>query len=814
MIASTLFAAGYSDLVSVVPPDAPIAPSSRIDPTQLGKCPGLLGKEGWYGYNFLAEEVDKKVAVRWDRWGSNIGLRGRNFPGLDIDSEDEVLTQVVMHFARQHLGDAPVRTSRHPRRLMVYRTMAPFARMGLVVARGGKHHLIEWLGDGRQYLVHGRHPSGSDYGWEGSPLWHHAPDSLTLITGEQASAFLDTLASALQAQGLEVERVGGGAQKKEAPPQDHLRAPSIDQVRELVARIPNPASNGWDEHVEMGYAIKAAAGEEHEDEGLEIWQEWNARWERDATDEAMNASSWERFHPPFRVGWSWLQEQAEHLSDYSSAQDDFQADPNAGPPPIDPVPLTVSSSPVSYSDEWMVDCVLPHLQNQIRYIPGPGGQAGVWYYWDRYRWSPDGRMECETEVRAMMRRLAQRLQELAAQAPSKAEGKPLHQAAKRAQSNEGISAVLRLLRAKVACRETDFDRDPMVLNTPGGVIDLTDGTISPVVEGALFARATAYAPAPGKMPLFQRFLHDLTGGDRDFERFLQKLAGYTLTGDVSEKILGYAWGSNSDTGKSTYIRVLDVLLGDYSDTVDVSAFISGHKGDRIPADLARLPGVRLVTATEPAAGHAWDERRIKAITGGDEISARFLYGQWFTYQPQFKILIVGNHEPEIRHVDDAMLRRILILPFNKKVPREKQIENLATRMVEEEGPQILHWMVEGCLAWRKEGLAPPEVVTARTKQYADEQDTLGAFVAECCEAGPTYEIDRQTLYNYWAAYCRERDEDPGGAKSFRGLFLPWAEKLNLKESQIETASGQRRRGYLGLRLRLRTMTGAEGDFAA
>jgi putative DNA primase/helicase len=133
----------------------------------------------------------------------------------------------------------------------------------------------------------------------------------------------------------------------------------------------------------------------------------------------------------------------------------------------------------------------------------------------------------------------------------------------------------------------------------------------------------------------------------------------------------------------------------------VSVFIS-KRSDRLQPELARLPGVRLVTATEPSAGQAWDEKLIKAITGGDEIETRFLYGQPFTYFPQFKIIIVGNHEPEIRQVDDAMLRRIHIVPLNHKVPREKQVEGLSEILVREEGPQILRWMIEGCLIWQRE----------------------------------------------------------------------------------------------------------------
>ena len=240
------------------------------------------------------------------------------------------------------------------------------------------------------------------------------------------------------------------------------------------------------------------------------------------------------------------------------------------------------------------------------------------------------------------------------------------------------------------------------------------------------------------------------------------------------------------------------LFYTYSDSVDASAFISSG-ADRIPDDIARLPGVRMVTATEPSAGESWNEKAIKAITGGDEISARRLYGSWFVYKPQFKIVIVGNHEPEIRTVDDAMLRRILIVPMNQKVRREDQIENLSQRMIDEEGPQILNWMIEGCLEWQEHGLVPPDIVRSSTQAYADEEDILRQWMDECCEFGDGFEVSRLALYSSWSFWCRQRGEVAGVFNSFRGALRPKLEGRDVVEVFVDD-SGARRRGYRGLRL--------------
>jgi len=799
--ATQLYDAGYTELVSVIPPDGALVEGSKIDPSQRGKCPGRLGAGGWHGYAFTANLPTETDTRKWETWGANVGLLGDQFPGLDIDVDDETLSGVIVKYAAVKLGLGPVRLSRDPRRLLVFRTEEPFTRIALVVMYKGKSHLVEFLGKGRQYLVHGRHPAGVDYRWDGAPLWEWSPDDLPYVSAESALAFMEGLATALRGKGLDVELIGSGKAPEEAPPQEKLLAPSLDELERVVAQIPNPGNWGWERMIEMGYAIKAAGGEE----ARGIFLDWCGRWEV-GNDPDLDARNWDSLKGPFRLGWNWLVERAEVDGAYVSAVDAFPAE--VAPPEVlsvwelidqylasqeDPiVEIVEDPARIPFTDEWAVDRVLPRVRERLRFVPG----AKSWHIWTGHQWLKDEGMGFELEVRDILQDFANELERRANVAPSAKEAKEPKAAARRLQSATGIRSVVDLLRAHLACPQDAFDRDRMALNTPAGVVNLRTGEITPAIPAGMHARSTAVGPAEGEPKYWLQFMEDLTGGDEDLIHYIQKMIGYALTGDVNEKTLWFIWGSDSDTGKSTFIRAVSELMGDYADSVDVSAFVSGFKGDKIPADLARLPGVRLVTATEPAAGHAWDEKRVKAITGGDRVNARFLYGQWFSFMPQFKIAIVGNHEPEIRNVDDAMLRRIHIVPFNRKVPRDKQIENLSAKLIEREGPQIMAWLIEGCLVWQREGLTPPEIVFTKTKEYESTEDLFGQWLEDECVLGSDEMASRQELYSAWSVWCRERGEEPGSDKTFKRKVE--SRKLEVQEAQVGT---RRLRGYRGISLR-------------
>ncbi len=302
-VATKLYNRGYTELVSVIPPDGDLSPYSKIDPGQRGKCPGEMGPHGWRGYNFTKESIDPATI---DEWRANIGLLGNRFPALDIDSDFEKLTQLVRKEAESSFGPSPYRTSRHPRGLLVYRTKEPFPKMVLKVRKGDESAEIEWLGKGRQYLIHGRHPSGVDYGWEGAPLWEVDPETLPWVSRVSAQAFFEHLATLLRDEGFDVEIVGDG-RVKEAPPQEDLKAPSIKELEELIARIPNTYETR-DEWIRFGIAIRAAA-QDDVIAGLEMFQDFSGRWKGGENDPDLVERTWDSLKPPFEIGWKWLRGQ-------------------------------------------------------------------------------------------------------------------------------------------------------------------------------------------------------------------------------------------------------------------------------------------------------------------------------------------------------------------------------------------------------------------------------------------------------------------------------------------------------------------------
>lgn len=794
MSATKLAAAGYP-LVSVMPPDAPLSPNSKVDPSTRGKVPGKKGASGWYGYNFLVDKAPGAKTV--EKWGANVGVVAANYPALDIDVDDDTVATAIASFAQAQLGEAPVRTSAGSRLLLPYRTDEPFARMGITFTYDGREQLVEVLGEGRQYLVYGTHPSGAAYAWRGPTLWETPREQLTRVTRAEVDAFLALLVERLRANGIDAERQGSGKTAADAPPQEKLRAPSLDALQKLLALMPNPAEWGWHQMVEMGYAVKAAGGEDARDAFLE----WCSRWEG-GHDPEQDERNWGTFKAPYRVGWNWIVEQAEMFNVIDRTLDEF----GVVAEDVDAEWPERELETVGLSDMWVIRKILPALRSKMCNVPEIGGGA-TWYVWRGHLWQKDDVLGHHLVVHELLRRLAVSLAAAAREAEAKEESKKataLANTAKRIQSNAGINAILSMLRPYLAVRPTDFDLDTMALNTPGGLIDLATGAVRKTTPKDMVARSTRVAAKAGPAPRWIAFMNDLTGSDPELIRYFQKAMGYFLTGEVVEKIVQMLWGSDSNTGKSTLIRAVMGIMGNYADSVNVKTFIG--KGEALP--LARLPGARLVTATEPAAGQAWDEERIKAITGGDSIEVRAHYAMPFTYFPQFKIVVVGNHEPEIATLDDAMLQRIHLVPVNRAVPREKQVRGLSEILVREEGPQILHWMIEGCRLWQAEGLTQPPVVRTKTLEYAREEDMFGQWLEEECEMHFSFTAPSKVLYSAWSMWCRGHDVDPGNDKTFKRRFA--ARRLDgVHHGQIGPEH-QRVRGFKGIRLRPRIeFTGGE-----
>lgn len=374
---------------------------------------------------------------------------------------------------------------------------------------------------------------------------------------------------------------------------------------------------------------------------------------------------------------------------------------------------------------------------------------GKWMLWDGQRWRRD------RDLRAfdLSTRLCCAVAEYARTDPTEFTTERQRQATiARYGEKRTIVNVVEIAKAdrKIAAVPEQWDADLWLLNTPAGVVDLRDGSIQPQRRDAYQTRITDASPG-GACPTWLAFLDQATAGDAELQAFLKRVAGYCLTGDVREHALFFVYGTGGN-GKGTFINTLTRILGDYAQTAAAEMFTE-RKHDAHPTELAGLQGARLVAAQETEEGKRWAEARIKALTGGDKIRARYMRQDEFEFMPQFKLLIAGNHKPGLRNVDEAIKRRLHLIPFEVTPPvKDKALpEKLAA-----EADGILAWAIEGCLEWQRQGLAPPARVLAATADYLEQQDVLAAWIDECTEQ--VYQARRGDLYRSFKTWAEEAGE--------------------------------------------------------
>lgn len=338
-----------------------------------------------------------------------------------------------------------------------------------------------------------------------------------------------------------------------------------------------------------------------------------------------------------------------------------------------------------------------------------------------------------------------------------------------------------------------WDRDPIKFGTPLGIINLTTGKLAPPSPEQNITKLAGCEPSSKEPTLWLRFLNDATGEDQDMIDYLQTVAGYCLTGLTTEHALFFIYGPGGN-GKSVFINVLKHIMGDYAVTAAMETF-TASKFDRHSTELAMLKGARAVFASETEEGRQWAEAKVKAITGGDPITARFMRQDNFTFNPSFKLVIAGNHAPGLKNVDEAMRRRFHIIPFTRK---PKQADPMLEVKLRSEAPQILGWAIRGAKAWQMEGLKKPVAVFEATEQYFEAQDVFGQWLDERCR------VERENHYLFtptadlFASYNSFRKEVGEGPVDMRS-FGPEIEKAGFRKGRSPASAGKKR-GFEGIEL--------------
>jgi putative DNA primase/helicase len=358
-----------------------------------------------------------------------------------------------------------------------------------------------------------------------------------------------------------------------------------------------------------------------------------------------------------------------------------------------------------------------------------------------------------------------------------------------------VAAVEMLARSdrRIAATIEQWDADPWLLNTPGGVIDLRTGQRRPNQPGDYMTKITAVAPG-GSCPLFLEFLAKVTNESPDavggLIDYLQRVLGYALTGDTREHALFFLYGTGAN-GKSVLVSSISGILGSYHKTAPIETFtVTGVPSH--PTDLAGLKGARLITAVETEEGRRWAEAKLKSLTGGDAISARFMRQDFFDFTPCFKLVIAGNHKPGLRSVDEAIRRRFHLVPFTITIPPEDRDKGLANKLKAERSG-ILQWMIDGCLKWQREGLNPPAAVLDATAEYLAAEDSTAAWIAERCALDTNGWETSAALFASWKAWAELNGEFVGNRKQF-------AEKLECRGLRPRTLNKKGGRGFQGIRL--------------
>jgi len=544
--------------------------------------------------------------------------------------------------------------------------------------------------------------------------------------------------------------------------------------------------------VQIGLAVKAASGGSAE--GFELFDKWRQGAPDYNAD--MTKKKWDGFHPT-KIGFGTLKFYADKAKpgwDKNAIDADVERLAKLSDANYDRERKVVAAKlglRVGTLDKLRTKARKAHAQSQApTAVPiGRGGleddvalafsakyatdaryvhKWGTWLFWTGVRWKPE-----ETLIAFHLARELCRVAEHA--------------------EHKTVAAVVGLARTdrRQAAVTSQWDANSWLLGTPKGTIDLHTGKLSPAKADDYITKIASVAPTEkADCPLWLKFLNRVMAGNQETIDYLQRVCGYCLTGDTTEDALFFHYGKGGN-GKSVFLETVAGILNDYHEAADMELFVVTHS-EKHPTDLASLRGARLVTAVETEEGKRWAEAKLKQMTGGDPIKARFMRQDFFTYVPQFKLMFAGNHRPAIRNVDMAISRRFHLIPWLVTIPKNEQNKKLSDDL-KSEWPGILRWMIEGCLAWQKQGLKPPKAVNNATQEYLDSEDTVQNFFDDCCVIAKN---ESDTFEHIWAGYvdwCEDCREFIGTKKAF-------GQKLKDKGFQLRRAAGKRKEyTYIGIR---------------
>lgn len=401
---------------------------------------------------------------------------------------------------------------------------------------------------------------------------------------------------------------------------------------------------------------------------------------------------------------------------------------------------------------------LTEAGNGERFAAFSGGNARYiyafkqWATWNGRHWSLDGDGGANETGLKMVQELHRQIGQMPVTEDNAETRKRLSAWAFRSENRNTLTNSLALAEHLAKIDESAFDAHPFLINFKNGTLDLRNQSFRPHAREDFLSQLINHNYLPtARADRWERFLSEIFLGREDLIRFIQKAVGYSLTGSYEERcvFILYGFGKN---GKSTFLNVLAHVLGPYAGSLNADALMIQKYADDKQLDFAALRAARFVTASECENNKRLAESKIKQLSGGDKLNARFLHKNFFTFTPQFKIWLATNHKPEIRGVDDAIWDRIRLIPFDYR-PKPEDVDKRLTTALLAEAEGILSWAVEGARLWQKEGLDAPECVVKATTGYRAESDFLKEFLEAETEHtnNPRDFITKEFLYGCYAA---------------------------------------------------------------
>lgn len=416
---------------------------------------------------------------------------------------------------------------------------------------------------------------------------------------------------------------------------------------------------------------------------------------------------------------------------------------------------------INLTDQGNADLLADRHNHRLRYAPS----RNAWLTWNGTRWaeSPDNGEAIQAAIETIR----------AIRPHDDATKKHQHASL----SRRALTAAVELAGTHPTMRVAadDLDAYPEHLNTPGGIVDLTTGDLQPCQPNRLHTHITGaeYDPKMGA-PLFQRFLDETFQEHPELRAYVQRLAGYSALGMVTHHVLPFLHGAGGN-GKTVLLDILQGVLGTYASTAPLGFLLAGSRDDE--SAIARLQGLRLVVASEVGSAARFDEAKVKQLTGGDRLTARHLYARHFTFKPSHTLWLAGNHQPRVDAGGESFWRRLRLIPFEHTVPKEERVPGLAERIIADEAPAVLAWIVDGAVdVTRRRTLDEPQIVTEATARYAEEEDALARFVGECLVigGGEHVRVEAGKIRETYEAWCRDEGEKPANAQAFgRELRTRW-----------------------------------------